>query len=184
MRTTTIASVYLSLSEFTSTKTSECWFVAVTMIAVWLLCLCVYAMKPVESSHFMGGVIQWRPLNPAAFDGRVSKIILMSSPVLVCMSLCLIWVVADQLEYNDNKSETVFLTCTNNIIIQCKSRIPSVSGSIISVSKNTVFSKHSMELRAETWQSGMISYCIVYIIQYFAIGQHHRIQCKVMHYIW
>ena len=97
MRTTNVAIglciLYtISFGEFTNTKTSECWFVAATMIAVWLLCLCVYAMKPVESSHFMGGVIQWRSLNPAAFDGRVSKstYYLISSPVLVCMSLCLI----------------------------------------------------------------------------------------------
>lgn len=44
------------------------------MNAVWPLCLCVFAAKPIESAHFMGGLIYWRPLNPAAFDGSVSQI--------------------------------------------------------------------------------------------------------------
>ena len=39
---------------------------------VWILSICsLVNVKPVESSHFMGGIIQWRPENPAAFDGRV-----------------------------------------------------------------------------------------------------------------
>jgi hypothetical protein len=42
------------------------------MNAIWLLCLHGFAVKPVESAHFMGGLIYWKPLNPAAFDGRVS----------------------------------------------------------------------------------------------------------------
>jgi hypothetical protein len=50
---------------------------AVTLsYAVWFLC--VYSLgnvKPIDSSHFMGGIIQWRPVNPAAFDGRVRMLI-------------------------------------------------------------------------------------------------------------
>ena len=39
---------------------------------VWILSICsLVNVKPVESSHFMGGIIRWRPENPAAFDGRV-----------------------------------------------------------------------------------------------------------------
>ena len=40
--------------------------------------LCIYSLgnvKPVESSHLMGGIIRWRPVNPAAHDGRVSKLV-------------------------------------------------------------------------------------------------------------
>ena len=57
--------------------------VAVSMNAVWLFYFCVYAVKSVESSHFMGGAIQWRPIKPAAFDGRVSQ----SSPHICDLSL-------------------------------------------------------------------------------------------------
>ena len=40
--------------------------------AVWFLCVCSLGnVKPVDSSHFMGGVIQWRPVDPVAFDRRV-----------------------------------------------------------------------------------------------------------------
>ena len=43
--------------------------------AVWFLCVCSLGnVKPVHSAHFMGGLIRWRPVNPAAFDGRVRKI--------------------------------------------------------------------------------------------------------------
>ena len=39
---------------------------------LWLLCVCSLGnVVPVDSSHFMGGIIQWRPVNPAAFDGTV-----------------------------------------------------------------------------------------------------------------
>ena len=43
--------------------------------AVWFMF--VYSlgnMKLVDSTHFMGGIIRWRPDNPAAFDGRVRTI--------------------------------------------------------------------------------------------------------------
>ena len=40
--------------------------------AVWLLFVCsLVNVQPVDSTHFMGGLIQWRPVNPAAFDGIV-----------------------------------------------------------------------------------------------------------------
>ena len=40
--------------------------------AVWFLCVCLLGnVLPVDSSHFMGGIIRWRPVNPAAFDGTV-----------------------------------------------------------------------------------------------------------------
>ena len=46
---------------------------ATSAYAVWLLCVCSLGnVKPVDSSHFMGGLIRWRPVNPAAFDGRVT----------------------------------------------------------------------------------------------------------------
>ena len=42
--------------------------------AVWILCVCSLGnVKPVDSTHFMGGLIRWRPVNPAAFDGRVRE---------------------------------------------------------------------------------------------------------------
>jgi hypothetical protein len=41
--------------------------------AVWLFYVCSFGnVKPVDSAHFMGGIIRWRPVNPAAFDGTVS----------------------------------------------------------------------------------------------------------------
>ena len=47
---------------------------------VWILCVCSLGnVKPVESSHFMGGIFHWRPVNPAAFDGRVRTIIFFLS---------------------------------------------------------------------------------------------------------
>ena len=64
MRTTTITNVSVSREA------------AARMSALWLLCMCVlgfYAVKPVNSSHFMGGLMHWRPVNPAAFDARVSS---------------------------------------------------------------------------------------------------------------
>ena len=48
--------------------------------AVWFLC--VYSLgnvNPVDSTHFMGGIIRWRPVNPAAFDGTVRIVALSSS---------------------------------------------------------------------------------------------------------
>ena len=40
--------------------------------AVWFLCVCSLAnVFPVDCAHFMGGIIRWRPVNPAAFDGTV-----------------------------------------------------------------------------------------------------------------
>ena len=42
--------------------------------AVWLLCVCSLGnVQPVDSTHFMGGLIRWIPVNPAAFDGLVSE---------------------------------------------------------------------------------------------------------------
>ena len=47
------------------------------MIATWLpvvaVCICSLGehVVPVDSAHFMGGLIYWRPVTPAAFDGRV-----------------------------------------------------------------------------------------------------------------
>ena len=64
MRTTTITKFNVSVSREAVAR----------MSALWLLCMCVlgfYAVKPVDSSHFMGGLMHWRPVNPAAFDGRV-----------------------------------------------------------------------------------------------------------------
>ena len=47
---------------------------ATLAFAVWFLCVCSLGnVKPVYSSHFMGGLIRWRPVNPAVFDGRVSE---------------------------------------------------------------------------------------------------------------
>ena len=49
------------------------------MIAMWwppVVVMCIWSlghyMKPVDCAHFMGGLIYWRPVNPVAFDGRVS----------------------------------------------------------------------------------------------------------------
>ena len=42
--------------------------------AVWFLCVYLLGnVKPVDSiaPNFTGGIIRWRPVNPAAFDGRV-----------------------------------------------------------------------------------------------------------------
>ena len=40
--------------------------------AVWFLCVCsLGSVFPVDCAHFMGGIIRWRPVNPAAFDGTV-----------------------------------------------------------------------------------------------------------------
>ena len=36
-------------------------------------CLC-YLFGLAAPSHFRGGIIQWRPVNSRAFDGRVSSI--------------------------------------------------------------------------------------------------------------
>ena len=45
-------------------------------VHVWLLSVSLvlggFSVKPVASSHFMGGLYHWRPVNPAAYDGRVS----------------------------------------------------------------------------------------------------------------
>ena len=44
---------------------------------MWLpvIALCVWSLgehvRPVDSAHFMGGLIYWRPVNQGAFDGRV-----------------------------------------------------------------------------------------------------------------
>ena len=36
------------------------------------VCVCSLGnVRPVDSTHFMGGLIRWRPVNPAAFDGTV-----------------------------------------------------------------------------------------------------------------
>ena len=38
----------------------------------WFLCVCSLGnVFPVDCAHFMGGIIQWKPVNPAAFDGTV-----------------------------------------------------------------------------------------------------------------
>ena len=80
MRTRSINYLFSFFRELTRTIT---WvvarFVAASMNVVWILCLCIFEVKPVDSTHFMGGVIQWRPVNPAAFDGRVSDILFCSS---------------------------------------------------------------------------------------------------------
>ena len=48
----------------------------VAMIVVWLLCLCSLGyVRPVASSHFMGGTFRWRPVNPEAYDGNVRTIV-------------------------------------------------------------------------------------------------------------
>ena len=40
--------------------------------AVWFLCVCSLGnVFPVDSSHFLGGIIRWKPVNPAAVDGTV-----------------------------------------------------------------------------------------------------------------
>ena len=47
--------------------------------AVWFLCVYLLGnVKPVDSiaPNFTGGIIRWRPVNPAAFDGRVRIIII------------------------------------------------------------------------------------------------------------
>ena len=45
--------------------------------AVWFLCVCSLGnVFPVDSSHFMGGIIRWRPVNPEAFDGTVRMVAL------------------------------------------------------------------------------------------------------------
>ena len=45
---------------------------ATSAYAVWFLCVCSLGnVLPVDSSHFMGGIIRWKPVNPAAFDGIV-----------------------------------------------------------------------------------------------------------------
>jgi hypothetical protein len=47
------------------------------MMAMWLpmVAVCVWSfgihVTPIDCSHFMGGMIYWKPMNPAAFDGRV-----------------------------------------------------------------------------------------------------------------
>ena len=44
---------------------------------MWLpvIAVCIWSLgehvRPVDSSHFMGGLIYWRPVNPGEFDGRV-----------------------------------------------------------------------------------------------------------------
>ena len=48
------------------------------MSAFWLLCLCIYAVKPANSAHFMGGIIQWRLINPGASDRRVSDAVIFT----------------------------------------------------------------------------------------------------------
>ena len=54
--------------------------------AVWFLCLCSLGnVKPVHSSHFMGGLIRWRPVNPATFDGRVRNQLEIRA---ITMSIC------------------------------------------------------------------------------------------------
>ena len=46
-------------------------------MAMWLpvVAVCVWSLgsyvTPIDCSHFMGGIIHWRPVDPAAFDGRV-----------------------------------------------------------------------------------------------------------------
>ena len=53
---------------------------------MWLpvVAVCVWSLgsyvTPAGCSHFMGGIIHWRPLDPAAFDGRVRSVI--SLPIL------------------------------------------------------------------------------------------------------
>lgn len=50
---------------------SQQWVSAVTMAPVWLLyCFCLFGFA--AASHFRGGIIQWRPVDAAQFDGRVS----------------------------------------------------------------------------------------------------------------
>ena len=44
------------------------WRLLVVVACIWTL---GHYVKPVDSSHFMGGLIHWRPVNPAAFDGTV-----------------------------------------------------------------------------------------------------------------
>ena len=50
-------------------------------MAIWLpvVAVCVWSLgihvMPTDCSHFMGGIIHWRPVDPAAFDGRVRSAI-------------------------------------------------------------------------------------------------------------
>jgi hypothetical protein len=45
---------------------------SLVLCCVVLVCVCSLGnAKPVDSSHFMGGIIRWRPVDPAVSDGRV-----------------------------------------------------------------------------------------------------------------
>ena len=74
---------------------------------VWFLCVCSLGnVFPVDCAHFMGGIIRWRPVNPATFDGTVriglseqqSRCYIPSacyeSPLLLSMVICMHDIVA------------------------------------------------------------------------------------------
>ena len=44
-----------------------------TNVPSWALCLAMIAtvLEMAAASHFRGGIIQWRPVDPDNFDGRV-----------------------------------------------------------------------------------------------------------------
>ena len=46
-----------------------------TAMLLPVVAVCIWSLGdqvvPVDSAHFMGGLIYWRPVNPAAFDGIV-----------------------------------------------------------------------------------------------------------------
>ena len=50
---------------------------------VLLLALIAVAMELAAASHFRGAIIQWRPVDPDNFDGRVSE-------------ARFIWIIADE----------------------------------------------------------------------------------------
>ena len=52
------------------------WLPPIVIACVWAL---GHYVKPVDSGHFVGGLIYWRPVNPAAFDGRVRIQIIRSA---------------------------------------------------------------------------------------------------------
>ena len=57
-------------------------------------CLC-YLVGLAVSSHFRGGIIQWRPVNPRPFDGEVSFCtITILEPLTLCWRYVVGWLLA------------------------------------------------------------------------------------------
>ena len=63
-----------ALTQISTYKEFSCsWFKTSTMKVSLLFVFCVcYFVGLAVSSHFRGGIIQWRPVNPRAFNGEVS----------------------------------------------------------------------------------------------------------------